>query len=169
MNVAITDIDDLLAGQEWALRLGQPLESARCLKYLINWMWLSERKGSERTADVAMRVIERTLDVYGRTCAEGSRGEHDLLLLSASVVAGGQELLRRVVETVAYADASKPRVFYSSCCGMLKARLLGDKEMAHKQLALYAASKGKGSPIRVAGRATYEAFIEEDSSKRVSS
>ena len=182
MTLRILDIDQLLAGQEWALGLGKStdaafpklgardfFEPARCIKHLINWIWLNIQKGSssERISTVASEVMRRSLEVYGRTIGQRHRGEHDLFLLSAAIIVGERELTERVVGSVRCANESCPQVYYSSCCGMLKARITGDKLLEQTQLELHLRCKGSAPVYRVASGATYTSFCEEDNKSLV--
>lgn len=134
---------------------------AQCLIDLINWMWLQSRVQRDDTVldSVASEVLTRAFEFYGLTTATRFKSAHDLFLLSAAIVLGNRSIIERAAQTVDYAGESSHSIFYASCCGLLKARLLGDAAMEEKQLALLGSCKGGPSAYRVASRASYRAFV----------
>lgn len=179
MQLFISDIDVQMDRAEYYLQRGKSLDSAfralrsssssadffepaLCLNYLVNWLWLGCHKGISiaELLNSAIELIDRSLEVYGRTGGQKNRGEHDLFLLSTAILIGDWNRVDAVVQRVPYAEESDRRVFYAAVCGMLKARVLKDQQMEQRQFELFDACKGSRSIYRVASRACYHSFVD---------
>ncbi len=138
---------------------------SNALKALLNWIWLQAHKGAdtEGVEKGAHNILARALQIYEIAESGMHRDRHDLLLLSAAILAGDRETISRSIEIVKEATmpASGPQ-YFASASGMVKFRLLNNEKEVARQFELFSAHKGKEAVVRIPKVSMFKAFVSFD-------
>ena len=168
-SVTIADQAEVVALHESYLYLNQSIDEAfpnlkmpgslvsygglyHCLKSACCWYWLKQHDGQahDKTRETITWVIKRDLEASKQVnepeeSDSGLKYDHAIFLLLAAILNDDQPLLDEVLEHVKHGDSNRNGYqFNQAWAGMLKFRILGDREKELEQLEILKRKRSVG-------------------------
>ena len=180
------DIDLALKSEESCFRIGNDLDDVfpylrndtvtmgsqfagpwDVMSAAVRWLWLTILRDSpkDEVARVIAYLVRRSVGAIRLSGGSYYRAEHDVILMTASILSGNRELMHIASEAVRVADPkSESYQFFEAWAGILRSRILNQHDDEEEQLSILLRKRGV-SLMQCPSHSLAKAFCKRDYKK----